>query len=89
MALGFYDTVGGQRFVDHTIPRLVDAIEKNTKALNSLRKEQYTVKANNWGMGAVIKEELEKGSLYLTHFRDDSSTDYIIIFERYCSKDDN
>ena len=32
--MDFYQSVGGRRFVDGTVPRLIDAMEKLAKAVN-------------------------------------------------------
>lgn len=45
MEYSFFDTVGGHRFVNGTIPRLIDAIEslsKNIESLNTSNTEENT-----------------------------------------------
>ena len=77
--MNFYDTVGGRRFIDGTVPSLINAVKDLTKTITS-KKRQYMVTVEpGTDAESVISGELEKGASYVAHFSD--SKKIVFIFE--------
>lgn len=83
--MDFYQTVGGRRFVDYTIPTLSKNIEKLTEALNR-KTEQYCVplikETDPVAVAAIIEDQLGKGAKFVTKLDTGTEGDSVLIFER-------
>lgn len=47
MALDFYRTVGGRKFIDHTVPRLAKAFEQQNELVQQQLEQQETIIEQN------------------------------------------
>jgi len=57
--MDFYDTVGGRRFVEWTVPKLIHAIERAAKAMehaNRLKQREVDILAREFNPGAPAAE---------------------------------
>ena len=61
--LNFYDTVGGRRFIDGTMPKLVQELERyNEDREKEAAKKQYVEIFHAFDAGRGIQNELDKGA---------------------------